>query len=116
MPYLIVPQDSAIIINCTTDHDTPHWTINFKLANDPTTSQYQFSSRRKELNALGMYESPRIETPGMPPTLRLLINDTSVNNQATIHCVGNNKSHDTMLTTSLEFGKLIKFSQHWFNH
>ena len=95
MPYLFVPQDSAVIINCTTGDDTPHWTID--LGNDSTTSQYQFSSRRKELNAHGVYELPWIESPGMPPTLRLLINDTTINNQTVIHCIGDNKSYSSTL-------------------
>ena len=37
-----------------------------------------------ELNAHGVYELP--EVPGMPPTLRLLISDTAMNNQTEIFC------------------------------
>ena len=112
---LFVPQDSVIIINCTTGDDTPFWTID--LANDSTDTQYQFSSRNDILKAHGVYELPRIKTSGMPPTLGLLINDTAINNQTEIFCVGiNNKSYHTMLISSLEFGKLSKFSQHWFIH
>ena len=94
MPYLLVPQNSTIIINCTTDSDTPFWSI------DPAGDQLgmtfiQFATRSEELKAHGVYELPRIETPGMPPTLRLLINDTENNNQTVIQCVGSNVLHQT---------------------
>ena len=92
---LFVPQNSTIIINCTTDSDTPFWSID--LANDSTDTQYHFSTRNDTLNAHGVYELPRIKPPGMPPTLGLLINDTTINNQTEIFCVGEIKSFQTTL-------------------
>ena len=86
MPYLLVPQTSTVLINCTTSSDSPLWSIN--LDNDSIITQLQFSTRGAELNAHGVYELPQIETPGMPPTLRLLINDTARNNQTEIFCTG----------------------------
>ena len=102
MPHLLVPQGSYVEINCTAAVDnsnTPFWVID--LANDSRDIQLQFSNRKQQLNAHGVYELPRIETPGMPPTLRLLINDTIINNQTEINC-----EHDALFTTTLiVFGK-----------
>ena len=70
MPHILAPVNSTIIINCTAKGaENPIWSID--LANDSVSTQYQFSSRQHILNAHGVYELPRIETPGMPLTLRL---------------------------------------------
>ena len=95
IPYLFVPQESTTIINCTADGEQTFWSID--LANDSVVTQHQFTTRRELLNAQGVYELPQIETPGMPPTLRLLINDTEVNNQTEILCNRENKSIHTTL-------------------
>ena len=96
VPYIFALQESTIIINCTADGaENPIWSID--LANDSVSTQYQFSSRQHILNAHGVYELPRIETPGMPPTLRLLINDAALNNQTEIFCTGNNTSNHVTL-------------------
>ena len=99
MPYLFVPQNSTVTIHCPTDSGTPYWSID--LANDSTDTQYQFSTRQEVLNAHGVYQ---IETPGVPPTLRLLINDTAVNNQTVIYCLGGAVSH---ITTLFNIGRFI---------
>ena len=74
-------------IKCTakeTDY-TPFWSID--LANDMKDFSLQFTGGQKEqLNAHGVYELPQTDRPGMPPTLRLLINDTARNNQTIIQC------------------------------
>ena len=93
--YIFAPQESTIIINCTAYSEPAFWSID--LANDSVSSQHQFTSREDILNDHGVYELPRIETPGMPPTLRLMINDTTGNNQTEIHCTGGNKSIHTTL-------------------
>ena len=83
---------------CIADGEQPFWLID--LANDSVSTQHQFTTRRELLNAHGVYELPQIEIPGMPPTLRLLINDTKVNNQTEILCNGENKSiHSTLFIT-----------------
>ena len=107
MPYLLVPQTSTVLFNCTTNSDSPLWSIN--LDNDSITTQLQFSTRGAELNAHGLYELPQIETPGMPPTLRLLINDTAGNNQTEIHCDGEDESN---LTTLFVYGMSHDINQH----
>ena len=84
-----------IIVNCVAVGEYTFWSID--LANDSASTQYQFSSREDILNDHGMYELPQIETPGMPPTLRLMINDTTGNNQTEILCTGGNKSIHTTL-------------------
>ena len=93
--YIFAPQESTIIINCTADSEHAFWSID--LANDSVSSQHQFSSREDILNDHGVYELPQIETPGMPPTLRLIINDTTANNQTEILCTGGNKTIHTTL-------------------
>ena len=61
--------------------DPPVWAID--LAGDSGALPLQFSSRKRQLNAHGVYELPPVETP---LTLRLLINDTAINNQTEIGC------------------------------
>ena len=96
MPYILAPVNSTIIINCRAEGaENPVWSID--LANDSVSTQHQFSSRQHILNAHGVYELPRTETPGMPPTLRLLINDTVLNNETEIFCTGESTSnHGTL--------------------
>ena len=94
--YIFVPQESVVMINCIADGEQSFWSI--ELANDSTDTQYQFSSRQDLLNDHGVYELPLIETPGMPPTLRLLINDTTGNNQTKIHCYGTTSISTTLFT------------------
>ena len=83
-PYLFVPKDATVQINCTaSDHDSSVWAID--LANDSIPVQYQFeeAAQMEILNAYGVYE---LSTVGTPETLRLLINDTAINNQTKIIC------------------------------
>ena len=106
MPYIFAPQESTIIINCTADGEQSFWSID--LANDSVSTQHQFSTRRELLNAHGVYELPQIETPGMPPTLRLLINDTDINNQTEILCTdGENKLIHTTLFITGKYHDLV---------
>ena len=91
-----VPQDSTVVITCTTANSSfsPFWTVD--LANDSST-QLQFSSKSDELNAHGVYELPQMEIPETNLiTLRLLINNTAVNNQTVIHC---DRGSDSIQTT-----------------
>ena len=87
-PYLFVPQNSIIFMNCTSEH-SPFWAIDLP---DEDTTQYRSSEREFITN--GFYELPAVETQGMPATLRLLINDTSRNNQTDITC---SRTMDTIL-------------------
>ena len=63
--------------------------INYHIAGNSTGTQHQFSTRQYlyVLNAHGVYQLPQIETPGMTPALRLLINDTTGNNMTEILCL-----------------------------
>ena len=107
--YVFAPQDSTIIINCTADSEHAFWSID--LANDSVSSQHQFSSREDILNDHGVYELPQIETPEMPPTLRLLINDTIRNNQTRIQC--DRKATSESTTTLFVVGKVL-IHHYWF--
>ena len=91
---VFVPQSSSVQMNCTLT-DSPFWSID--LAEDAVTVPLPFAARSSLLNAHGLYELPQIETPGMPPTLRLLINDTARNNQTKITCTGTRESIETTL-------------------
>ena len=84
-PYLLVPQNSTVFINCTatTSSHTPIWAID--PGNDSSSSQLQFSTKQEELNDLGFYELRPINESEMF-ILRLLINDTTRNNQTRILC------------------------------
>ena len=94
-PEVFAPENSTVLINCTTTGDSPLWSID--LASDGSNSQLQFSTRDNDLNAHGVYELPLINEIGVPPTLRLLINDTASNNGTKIVCDGENESFETTL-------------------
>ena len=99
-PYLFIPHDATVQINCIVDsarNSLPFWTVD--LANDLIPVQYQFYNNQEQLNAHGVYELPQIE---IPPTLRLLINDTAMNNQTRIFC-----NHKTSSLTLFVFRKSI---------
>ncbi len=102
-PHILVPLGSDVEINCiaaTDSADPPFWAIDN--AADSSRAQLQFGTRKGRLNAHGVYKLPRIETP---LTLRLLINDTAVNNQTEIICDrgSNLKSITTILYVFSEF-------------
>ena len=95
-PYVFAPENSTILINCTTTTgDSPLWSID--LASDGSNSQLQFSNRAEDLNAHGVYELPLINGTGTASTLRLLINDTASNNGTKIVCDDGNESFVTTL-------------------
>ena len=94
-PYVFAPENSTVLINCTTPSDSPLWSID--LASDGSNSQLQFSNRAEDLNAHGVYELSLINETGMPPTLRLLINDTARNNGTDIVCDNGNDIFETTL-------------------
>ena len=77
------PHNASVHINCTLEtQGMPFWAINVADFN----SDLQFATQGELLNNRGLYELPRIDTPGMPLILRLLINDTGVNNNTVIKC------------------------------
>ena len=84
-------------MNCTATNgeDHPFWAAD--LASD--TRSIQFRAGDKEFNNHGLYELPQT---GIPPTLRLLINDTERNNQTEIYC---NRDDVALSTTLFIFGK-----------
>ena len=81
-------------MNCTTSRSSSFFAIDL-----PEEDATQYRSGEREFNANGFYELPAIEAPGIPTVLRLLINDTSRNNQTEIIC------SRTMDTTLIVFGK-----------
>ena len=103
MPYLPVPENSTIIINCTTASASPLWSID--LGTDSVNAQLQFATRTDKLNANGVYELPPVEAQGLPSTIRLLINDTSMNNQTIIICDEGNEQFSQ--TTLYVYGKIF---------
>ena len=94
-PYLMVPRNSTIFLNCTTNEDSPFWTIDL-----PDEDDTQYRSIDRVFNANGFYELPPIEAPEMPTVLRLLINNTSRNNRTKVICSG---TMDTRLAVFSEF-------------
>ena len=111
VPYLFVPKESTVEINCTARERSysPFWLID--LANDTKNFSLQFINQEEQLSAHSVYQLPLIETPGMPPTLRLynniLINDTVWNNQTKIQC--NRSATSESNTTLFVVGKVFWF-------
>ena len=104
VPHIFAPRESTVEIKCTAGERsyTPFWSID--LANDTKRSFLQFNRNQEEqLNAHSVYQLPQIETPGMPLTLRLLINDTLRNNQTKIQCDRSETNEST--TTLFVIGK-----------
>ena len=100
VPHVFAPRESTVEIRCTAGERsyTPSWLID--LANDTKMFSLHFNNlnQKEQLNAHSVYQLPPIVTPGMPPTLRLLINDTIRNNQTRIQC---DKSATSVSTTTL---------------
>ena len=71
-------------MSCTSLHQTksPIWSID--LASDEGPFQHRFGSDGDDiLHTNGLF---KMEEPGTPTLVRLLINNTAVNNQTVIHC------------------------------
>ena len=82
-----VPQNSTVQINCTLD--SSFWTVD--IPGDGVIAPLQFTDVGEQLMLLnngGVYQLPTVtrDQEGNPPTLRLLINDTAMNNQTKIFC------------------------------
>jgi hypothetical protein len=108
-PHLFVPRESTVEIYCTAGERgySPFWLID--LANDKKSSSLQFPNQEEQLNAHSVYQLPQIETPGMIPTVRLLINDAVRNNQTEIQC---DRSETSVSTTTLfVLGKVLSLYQ-----
>ena len=104
--FVYVPHNASVYINCTTDSNNSFWSID--LAEDGLETPLQFATRREALNNEGVYD---IEVSGgttVPPTLRLLINNTELNNQTVIECVGEKVTHRTVIF--LLYGKLMMYT------
>ena len=98
--FVYVPHNASVYKNCTTDSDNPFWSID--PAGDGLETPLQFSTRREALNNEGLFNI-EVSEGTVPPTLRLLINDTEVNNQTVIECVGEIVTHRTVIFL---YGKL----------
>ena len=91
---MYVPHNASVYINCTTDSNNPFWSIN--PAEDELDRFLQFPTRGEDLNNEGVYDIGVAEGT-VPPTLRLLINDTEMNNQTVIECVGRAVTNTTVI-------------------
>ena len=92
--FVYVPHNASVYINCTTDSNNPFWSIN--PAEDELDTPLQFATRGEDLNNEGLYDI-KVSGGTVPPTLRLLINDTEVNNQTVIECVGRTVTNRTVI-------------------
>ena len=102
--FVYVPHNASVYINCTTDSNNPFWSID--PADDELETPLQFATRGEALNNEGLYD---IEVLGgtVPPTLRLLINNTELNNQTVIECVGERVNLRTVIFL---YGKLMLYT------
>ena len=90
-----MPLNSTTVeINCKLKENVEPF---FELSLDGINTPLSFFNRREFLNDQGVFELPSLESPGEPPTLRLLINDTERNNQTVVKCNGIEESRQTTL-------------------
>ena len=94
---MYVPRNARVFIDCIMDNSHSFWAIN--LGGDDFDIFLQFSTNygKENLNNHGVYELPPMETSGMPSALKLLINNTDINNRTIIQCFDGNKLHKTTL-------------------
>jgi hypothetical protein len=99
---VLVPLASTVALNCTlVSSSDPLWSVD--LAGDSSPVRFQFNTHSAKLNAHGLYELPSVTDHGTGMiTLRLLINNTAVNNQTLINCAGG--PNESFLTTVFVFG------------
>ena len=94
MPYILVPQNSTVIINCAFEGIAePYFVVGI---GNTTINDLEFDDRRGQREILrdhGLYEISG------PPTAVIEINNTNVNNGTTITCtyIGNSRLEQTTL-------------------
>ena len=83
----MVPPESTVEIRCALPNDSyPYWSVDVA----GSGHQKQFTTGGKQiqtLNGYGFYELPPLNG-GMLPTIRMLINDTTMINGTRIDCNG----------------------------
>ena len=101
---LPVPLASTVLLSCTSPtHSDPLWSVD--LASDSSPVRFQFNTHSARLNARGLYELPSVtDHETRMTTLRLLINNTAMNNQTLIDCAGG--LGKSFLTTLFVLGML----------
>ena len=110
--YLLVPVNSTVLINCTTDRSSPHWSIDLPVAHIVTSINFLLPDGIMLLNEYGLYQLHNREDiiEEQPFTLRLLINNTQLSNQTVVKCVGENQA--ILATTLFVYGTSIEFRCH----
>ena len=102
-----MPLASTVLLNCTLPSSSdPLWSAD--LSSDSTPVRFQFKTHSGKLNTYGLYELPNVTNheTGMT-TLRLVINNTAINNQTLIDCAG--RFGESFLTTLFVFGMLCMY-------
>ena len=105
-PSVPVPVNSTVLINCTTNQSHPHWLIDVPAPGIPPKTFSVVGGQKTFLNQNGLYELQKVSINGDPSTrLRLLINNTELNNQTVVKCIGHDR--DILETTLFMYGMLI---------
>ena len=106
-PSVLIPVNSTVLMNCTTNLSLPYWLIDVPAAGIGPKSFVDLGGQETFLNENGLYNLQEVSIDGGPSTLRLLINDTELNNQTVVKCIAGNR--DILETTLFIYGMLIKF-------
>ena len=98
-----MPPESTVEIRCALPNNSdPYWSVDIQ--GDGNQKQFTSTGRQiQTLNDYGFYELPRLNG-GMLPTIRMLINDTTVINGTRIRCNGANVRGELLL---ILYGELI---------
>ena len=105
-----MPRNASVYIDCTLESQTkPFWLVDLAADGLSVDRQFNVPATEKVLNDYGVYQ---IEVA--PPTLRLLINDTNINNQTVIKCFD---GQSALRQTSLYLYGMLLFMlcMTWFN-
>ena len=107
-PNVLIPVNSTVLMNCTTNLSRPYWSIDIPADDTGARSFVDLGGQEMSLNENGLYNLQKVSIEGGPITLRLLINDTERNNQTVVNCIAENQV--ILKTTLFIYGMSINSS------
>ena len=104
MPYLLVPQNSTVFINCAlgSDAEMPYFEVN--IASFSQRARFVMSQGESQLNNHGLF---LIQRPTSDSSLAVVeINNTNINNGTIMRCTYFGNQGSDLVTSLLVYGLL----------